>query len=147
MSIVRIDPTAVLALDDAVNPRDAVNALTEFGLSEQDLADATGAHVRTVRRWKSLDAGHEPTHHARQIDDLRTLVARTARTGAMTERAVGFWLRSRNRWLGDRRPLDVISSGEDVDFERVRAAADLFVDPNARVPVELLTITDDHHAE
>lgn len=145
MSTIRIDPPAVRALYDAVDPRDAVIALTKFGLSEQDLADATGAHPRTVRRWKSLDAGNEPTHHARQIDDLRTLVARIATSPAMTERAVVFWMRSRNRWLGDRRPLDVISSGEDVDFERVRAAADLFVDPHAQVPVELLTVTRPEH--
>lgn len=145
MSIKRNDPPALQQLHDAVDPRQKVDALTNFGLSEQDLADAAGAHRRTVRRWKSAEAGNDPTHHARQIDDLRTVVARLASSGAMTDRAVVFWMRSRNRWLGDQRPLNVLSSGEEIDFERVKAAADLFVNPHAHVPVGLLTIVDHPH--
>lgn len=134
------DVLDVRALDKAVEPRHAVAALSAFGLTEQDLAAATGAHVRTVRRWKAPDAQREPSHHTRQIDDLRTLVARMAATGAMTDRAIVFWLRSRNRWLNDMRPLEVLAKGTDEDFERVRGAADLFIDPNADVSMELFEL-------
>ena len=132
------DGPTTFDLHTAVDPRHAIEALSAFGFTEQDLAEATGAHTRTVRRWKSAEAGHEPTHKARQIDDLRNLVAGMAASGAMTNRAIVFWTRSRNRWLTDRRPLDVLASGEDQAYERVRAAAELFVNPHADVAMELL---------
>ena len=43
----------------------------------------------------------------------------------MRGRAIGSWLRARNRYLGYERPLDALGRGE---FEKVREAAFAFVE-------------------
>lgn len=49
------------ALDRAVEVRDVVGALRRFGLTQKDLASATGASERSVRNWARTSAIRSPT--------------------------------------------------------------------------------------
>src|SRR5215207_178231 len=95
---------------------------TTTGLTETDLVDGTGASERTVRRW--AHAKSEPqARYQRQIDDLRTIV--NALEPTLTSRGIRQWLRARNRYLGDQRPIDLLRGGR---FEQVHEAASAFND-------------------
>lgn len=104
-----------------VHGPEAVRVLRrEVGLTEADVAAATGADERSVRRWLGAT---RPTRHERQIDDLRSIVQLLAET--LTNDGVRQWLRARNRYLKGDRPLDVLARGE---YKRVHEAAEAFVE-------------------
>lgn len=92
----------------------------EIGLTEADVAAATGADERSVRRWLGQT---RPIRHERQIDDLRAIVQVLAET--LTTDGIRQWLRARNRLLKGERPLDVLARGE---YSRVQDAAEAFVE-------------------
>ncbi len=91
-----------------------------LGLTADEIATATGADQRTVRRWWHDQSS--PTHYRRQLDDLRVVAEILSHT--MHEQAIGSWLRSRNRYLGYERPLEALGRGE---FGEVREAAFAYV--------------------
>ena len=88
-------------------------------LTESDLADATGASTRTVRRWlkANLRDVREP-RFTDQIDDLRMIVEELE--GSLTAKGIRQWLRARSRYLDGARPIDVLRQG---GFDKVREAA------------------------
>jgi transcriptional regulator with XRE-family HTH domain len=94
----------------------------EVGLTETDLADGTGAAVRTVRRW-AQDRTEPQRRYQPRIDDLRAVVEILDET--LTSKGIAQWLRSRNRYLDGDRPIDVLREGE---YSRVKEAADAFRD-------------------
>ncbi len=105
------------------DPADAVRLIRrDVGLTEADVATATGADARSVRRWVAAN-GTRPTRHERQIDDLRSIVQLLAET--LTAEGVRQWLRARSRYLKGERPLDVLARG---DYSRVHDAAEAFVE-------------------
>ena len=105
------------------NTQDRVLAtLRSIGLSESDIARATGANVRTVRRWSSGEAQPQP-EYAERLDDLRTVVAELGT--ALPPEAITAWLRGRNLAIDRTRPLDLLSRGE---FDRVAAVAEKTVE-------------------
>jgi hypothetical protein len=88
-------------------------------LTEADLADATGASTRTVRRWLAADTDQaRDPHAAQQIDDLRMIVQELEES--LTAKGIRQWLRARNRQLDGGRPIDLLRAG---DFKRVHEAA------------------------
>ena len=97
----------------------------EIGLSEMDVATATGASARTVRRWmSSSDADQRRgTNYAQQIDDLHMIATELSDT--LTPRGIGQWLRGRNRYLNGERPIELLRRGR---FGEVREAAVAFRD-------------------
>lgn len=100
---------------------DAVRIMRrEIGLTEADVAIATGADERSVRRWLG---DTRPIRHERQIDDLRAIVQLLAET--LTAEGIRQWLRARNRYLKGERPLDALARGE---YSRVQEAAEAFVE-------------------
>jgi DNA-binding transcriptional regulator YiaG len=114
---------------DAKEPRpadmtDAVESVRylrrEWGLTEADLADGTGASQRTVRRW-AQDRTQPQARYQRQIDDLRSIVQ--VLQDSLTAKGMRQWLRSRNRYLEEQRPIDLLREGK---FERVHEAAQAF---------------------
>ncbi len=107
-----------VALPDAADAR--VRYLRrEMGLTEQDLATATGAADRTVRRWL---AGTSPqSRHAERLDDVKTVVEELA--DSLTAKGVKQWLYGRNRNLDGARPIECLRKGE---FEAVYKAAQAF---------------------
>lgn len=109
------------ALDRAVEVKDVVAALSDFRLSQADLARATGASERSVRNWKKTSA-IRPEYEER-LRDVREVVL--VLEDSLTPRGVGQWLRARNRMLQDRRPLEMIAEEK---VEPVMKAARAFVD-------------------
>ena len=95
----------------------------ELDLTDQELARATGAGLRTIRRLLSEDERPKRTRLEERIDDLRTIVE-IIRQAYSTE-ATRSWLVARNRILGFDRPIDRLAGGE---FTVVREAAEAFVD-------------------
>jgi transcriptional regulator with XRE-family HTH domain len=103
------------------DPAEAVRIMRrEIGLTEADLAAATGVDRRSVRRWLAASPTR-PVRHERRIDDLRAIVEILA--DGLTENGIRQWLRARNRSLRGERPLDVLARGE---FGRVQNAAEAF---------------------
>ncbi|MGB7685472.1 MAG: hypothetical protein WBL45_06770 [Solirubrobacterales bacterium] len=92
-----------------------------LSLTAEEIATATGADQRTVRRW--WNDGSSPTRYGRQLDDLRAIAEILSQT--MRQEAIGSWLRARNRYLGYERPLEALGRGE---FDKVREAAFAYVD-------------------
>lgn len=95
-------------------PVEVVRVLHEdLGLTEKDLAKATGVRHESVSRWL---AGAVNNVHARDsINDLRYVVMALLRTGTMTLPRIAYWLCARNIYLGIE-PVEAIAEG---DFERV----------------------------
>ena len=93
----------------------------EIGLSESDIAKATGVSPRTVRRW--LTGASLTPENAERLDDLRHVVAEMGRS--LPGPTIGMWMRQRNRELDHARPLDVLAAGQ---FTRVMAAIESFHD-------------------
>jgi hypothetical protein len=85
------------------------------------LADATGAALRSVERWRS---GVVPRRHAyvQRLDDLSAVMELLG--PSLSNRGKQAWLTGRNAYLGFERPVDVLAAG---GFERVRAAASAYL--------------------
>lgn len=92
------------------------------GLTVRELAYATGAEERSVRRWTSPDVAVQQRYEQR-IDDLRALAVLLVHS--LPGEQTGRWLRARNRLLKGARPLDLLADGR---FEAVYDAAAAFVD-------------------
>jgi hypothetical protein len=109
------------SLDRAVEVGDVVRRLRDYGLTQSAIAKATGATVRSVRNWQETSA-IRPRNDER-LRDLREIVLILRDT--LTPRGVGQWLTARNRLLGGRRPIEVLSEG---DAKAVRDAATAYVE-------------------
>lgn len=107
-------------LNRAIEVKDIVQGLREFGLTQEAIAKATGASVRSVRNWEQTSSLR--ARAAEKLHDLREVVLILAET--LTPRGVGQWLVARNRLLKGR-PLDLLAKGH---FEQVRQAAAAYVD-------------------
>jgi len=107
------------------DPRDVVRYFRNaVGLTETELRLALGADERSIRRWASANAAARPRRrHAERIDDLRDLTELLGDT--LLDEHIGRWLRVRNRLLKGARPLELLADG---DYDRVRDAAEAFVD-------------------
>lgn len=95
----------------------------DLGLTEADLATATGATTRTVRRWLAEDVEDPQARYAQRIDDLRAIV--DILEDSLTRKGTRQWLHARNRYLLDARPIESIGEG---DFDQVQKAAQAFAE-------------------
>ena len=97
----------------AVRFGDRLRLLAEFGLSDADIAKATpGAAVRSIRRWRTQGAPvTKASERWEPIDDLCAVISFFLADGSYDEDAIVSWLRSRQRVLENRRPLDVLGEG------------------------------------
>jgi transcriptional regulator with XRE-family HTH domain len=83
------------------------------GLSDADIARATGADPSTVRAW--LAGTRNPTgERANRLIELSALVDRLQRV--MEPSYIPVWLRRQIDALDDRKPLDFLARG---DFRRI----------------------------
>jgi hypothetical protein len=113
------DVVAILAQLDESNPlSEHLSALTKgVGMRDRELAALVGCSRATLARWRRSGEAERPD----QIEDLRAIVSLLLRTGAMRPRSIAGWLRSRNRALAWRKPLEVLAEG---DFALVLSAAE-----------------------
>ena len=109
------------ALGRAVEVKDVVAALATVSLTQADVARATGASERSVRNWKRTSA-IRPEYEER-LQDVREIAL--ILQDSLTPRGIGQWFRARNRLLGGRRALELISEG---NIDSVRGAARAFID-------------------
>ena len=113
-----------------LNRQSVLIVLRELGLTGDDIATATDADGRTVRRW--LDGQEPAKQHDEAVDRLRTAVLYLLQRRAMPVEDISLWLRSRSLELGPdpvlgvRRPLDALREGKLAD---VIGAADAFIRP------------------
>src|SRR3954453_8809256 len=79
----------------AVAANDIVRALTRVGVTQKQIANATGATDRSVRNWATTGA-IGPTYDERisALSEISLLLSET-----MTARGVTQWLNARNRLL------------------------------------------------
>lgn len=99
--------------------------LGALGLSDQDLARATGAARSTVRAW--LAERSAPTgERAERLIELAAMVERLERV--MVADYIPLWLRKPIPALDDDKPLDVIGEGE---YRRVARVISGLEDPGA----------------
>ncbi len=94
-----------------------------LGLTEGDLATATGASTRTVRRWLAEDVEDPQARYAERIDDLRAIINELE--DSLTPKGIRQWLNARNRSLAGARPIDSLSRG---DFDQAHRAAQAFAE-------------------
>lgn len=89
--------------------REAVFLRDVAGLSDGDIARATGAAASTARAW--LVGTRTPSGlRAERLVELSALVERLVRV--MDPSYIAIWLRKPIPALGDDKPLDVIAGGE-----------------------------------
>jgi hypothetical protein len=103
-----------------VEAPEIVRALKPYGVTQSDIAAATGVTDRAVRGWQSSSI--RPQRYDR-LAELRDIVL--VLSDSLTPRGVGQWLHARNRLLGGRRPVELLKDG---DVEDVRRAAAAFAD-------------------
>lgn len=83
--------------------------LVEVGLSDADLARATGAAKSTARAW--INETNPPTgQRAERIIELAAMVERLERV--MERDYIPVWLRKPIPMLDEDKPLDLIGQGE-----------------------------------
>lgn len=95
----------------------AVSSAALRQLPARVISEATGAHIRTVERWRAGSGPRRRVYRLRLDDLAATLEALGA---AMAPRARQAWLTGRSAHLGWQRPIDVLAGG---DFDAVRGAA------------------------
>lgn len=94
---------------------EAMRARALGGLSETDIARATGVAPATARKW--LAGSRSPTgQRAERLIELTAMVERLA--AVMRAEYIPIWLRKPIPLLDDDKPLDVIAAG---DYRRVSA--------------------------
>ncbi len=109
-----------ISLDQAVEAAEIVDALRPYGVTQAEIAAITHVSDRAVRGWRESAIR---TQHYDRLAELRDLVR--ILSDSRSARGVSQWLRARNRLLDRERPIDLLAAGE---FDRVRQAADAFVD-------------------
>ena len=88
-------------------PRELLSRLRSVvGLTDGELARATGASARSVRRWHA--GGPISADYAERLDDLRMVVMDLG--DALPPELIGGWLRARNRLLDRARPIDMLGN-------------------------------------
>lgn len=112
---------ATTTLDRAVEPGEIVDALKQYGLTQQDIATATDVSAKSVSAWRA-GLGIRSKAYDR-LTEVRDIVRELQ--DSLTPRGVGQWFRARNRLLQQQRPIDVLNAG---DVEAVKAAAQAFVE-------------------
>jgi len=107
-------------IESAVEARDVVRALREYGFTQAMIAQAIGVAERSVRNWEKTSAIR--LKNEGRLQELREIVLLLKET--LTPRGVGQWFRARNRVLGGRRPIEVA----DGKIEDVKEAAKAYLE-------------------
>lgn len=85
-----------------------VEDVTERVITQSEFAAAVGASERTVQNW-TRGQTKPRGQAANRVLDLVHLVGELREV--YTDEGIQIWLKSRNRNLGHRRPLDLLSEG------------------------------------
>ena len=103
-----------MTANDKPNARGAVTyfrivgEVTGSGITQSELGQVVGASVRTVQNWARGSSSPSGTR-AQRLLDLQYLM--TELREAYTDEGVEIWLHAKNRNLGGRRPIDLLTEG------------------------------------
>lgn len=86
-----------------------VEDVTSSGIPQAELAKAVGATVRTVQNWASGTA-RPRGRSAERLVDVSQIV--TALREVFRDEGIHIWLRTRNRNLSGRRPIELLAAGK-----------------------------------
>jgi transcriptional regulator with XRE-family HTH domain len=112
---MRSNTDTVLEVTDVLI-REAVRIRDAAGLSDADVARATGAAQSTARAW--LNGTRTPTgERAERLIELSALVERLERL--MEPDYIAVWLRKPVPALDDEKPLDVLGRGDYLRVARL----------------------------
>jgi len=120
-------------------PRARVSDLRErYGLTAQDIAEATASDPRSVRRWatQSEDRRSRVDDHIRHLEQVTTSLTEIG----VSDASVRIWLREPNPYLHGRSPLAELGAGHGgAVVDAAQALAEGAVGVNAaplRAPAE-----------
>lgn len=121
VQVTQLDDALQHDLHEAVEAQDLLRLLrARARLTQETIASATGASLRSVRNWEH----HTVRPRPRNDDRLRYFAEIVATlSGTLTPRGVTQWLNARNRALANRRPIDLIAT--DPGDRVLTAALDL----------------------
>lgn len=85
-----------------------VDDVTSSVITQNELASAVGASVRTVQNWTRGGSPRGATAH--RLLDVQHLVNELREV--YTDEGIQIWLRSRNRNLGGRRPIELLAEDQ-----------------------------------
>ena len=98
--------TATRPPDSNVSFMRLIEGVTEHVFTQSELAAAVGAAERTVQNWASGQTKPRGEAATRVLD----LVHLVKELGEVyTDEGIQIWLKSRNRNLGHRRPLELLA--------------------------------------
>jgi hypothetical protein len=86
-----------------------VEDVTKSVITQAELASAVGASVRTVQNWTRGGTTPRGTT-ANRLVDVQHLVNELREV--YTDEGIQIWLRSRNRNLGGRRPIELLAEDQ-----------------------------------
>jgi DNA-binding transcriptional regulator YiaG len=89
-----------------------VDDVTESVITQSEFATAVGASERTVQNW-SRGQTKPRGDAANRVLDLVHLVSELREV--YTDEGIQIWLKSRNRNLASRRPIDLLAAGDVED--------------------------------
>lgn len=115
-------PTPWGIVDDPPAPRQRARDLfVRYGLRAKDIARATGASVRTVKRWVSAaaTAPRRTSPHDEGLDRLFEVIE--ILEVDLAPEWIGRWLTKRNNYVNGERPIEVLADPRR--FHEVRQAA------------------------
>ncbi len=85
-----------------------VEDLSPSVITQGELATAVGATERTVQNWSSARSRPRGETVDRLLDVVHLV---TELRDVYTDEGIQIWLRSRNRHLGHRRPIELLAEG------------------------------------
>lgn len=100
------------AAEDSLTYLRVVETITDSGITQQQLAKAVGASVRTVQNW-SQGSGTPRGPRMLLLLDIKHIVELLRDT--YTDEGIEIWLNSRNRNLDHQRPVDLLQQGRAED--------------------------------
>jgi uncharacterized protein (DUF2384 family) len=86
-----------------------VDDVTHSVITQAELASAVGASLRTVQNWTRGGTTPRGTT-ATRLMDVQHIVSELREV--YTDEGIQIWLRSRNRNLGGRRPIDLLAEDQ-----------------------------------
>lgn len=105
-------PAPPAAAKDSLTYLRVVETITGSGITQQQLAKAVGASVRTVQNW-SQGSGTPRGARVNRLLDIKHIVELLRDT--YTDEGIEIWLNSRNRNLDHQRPVDLLQQGRAED--------------------------------
>jgi hypothetical protein len=96
--------------------------LLELGFTQKAVAALTGVNERSVRNWKERSVVISARHVDRlqEVTDIVTML-----DGTLTDQGIVQWFNARLRYLGGRRPIELMQEGH---VGKVVQAAEAFAD-------------------